>query len=52
MRVIEVMRETIADILSATPSSEQMRGLWVKWGLKGEETITPEEMYEFFDLLL
>ena len=37
MRVIDAVEETTADVSSASPSSERMRGLWVKRGLKGEE---------------
>ena len=33
---IDTVKETIADVSSVSPSSEQMRGLWVKWGLKGD----------------
>ena len=34
------VRETIVDVSSASSSSEQMRGLWVKRGLKGDKEET------------
>ena len=47
------MKETIADVSSASPSSERMRGLWVNGVKKGlRKKLTSEEMYEFFDWLL
>ena len=30
MRVMDAVKETIADVSSVSPSSERMRGLWVE----------------------
>ena len=47
------MKETIADVSSASPSSERMRGLWVNGVKKGiKEETDLRETYEFFDWLL
>ena len=48
MRVIDTVWERTADVSSASPSSEQMRGLWVKRGSTTlKKKVTSEEMYEF-----